>query len=169
MQFWIGGEPVSSARPRAFAIKGKGGKSTARVHKGGGKKLAAWEALVKQAAHAAATDRASPVWGRGLPLAVTLCFYIRRPLYHYVGNNRDGRPLKPASPQIHTHTPDIDNLMKAVLDACSSILWHDDRQIGRIECTSLYTNDDTPGCWIRVTNFTDGQADFIRRRNTDEQ
>jgi len=42
--------------------------------------------------------------------------------------------------ETHTHKPDLDNLIKFVLDSCNGILWEDDKIIGLIDATKRYSN-----------------------------
>lgn len=42
----------------------------------------------------------------------------------------------------HTKKPDLDNLIKAVCDACNGILWLDDRQIAEISARKIYGDSD---------------------------
>lgn len=41
--------------------------------------------------------------------------------------------------QPHTKKPDIDNLVKFVLDACNGILWEDDKKIVAINAKKIYS------------------------------
>lgn len=63
-----------------------------------------------------------------LPICVDLTFVVRRP-----------KSTKLAYPK-----PDIDNYVKAVLDACNGKLWQDDSQIVLIYASKLWT--PTPRC-----------------------
>jgi Holliday junction resolvase RusA-like endonuclease len=46
--------------------------------------------------------------------------------------------LKDSVPVEHTQTPDIDNLLKFVMDAGNKILWQDDSQIWRVEMEKVF-------------------------------
>lgn len=46
--------------------------------------------------------------------------------------------------------PDLDNLIKAVLDSATGILWVDDAQIVDMACQKRY---GTPGIWIGVGRY----------------
>ena len=37
--------------------------------------------------------------------------------------------------------PDIDNLFKAVTDACTGVVWHDDNQIVSVQMEKMYAED----------------------------
>ncbi len=70
-------------------------------------------------------------------ISLSLTFYMPRPKNHY----RTGRykhKLKGKSPVYHLNKPDIDNLIKFVLDSGNGILWKDDSQIFQIEALKKY-------------------------------
>jgi len=49
----------------------------------------------------------------------------------------------------HTKKPDIDNLIKAVMDAAKGILWRDDSQVVRLRAAKQYTVEQ-PGIEIII-------------------
>jgi crossover junction endodeoxyribonuclease RusA len=58
---------------------------------------------------------------------VTAIFYFDRPKKHYRGNG----DLRPDAPVFHTHRPDTEKLMRALLDAITGVCFHDDSQAAR--------------------------------------
>jgi Holliday junction resolvase RusA-like endonuclease len=48
----------------------------------------------------------------------------------------------------HTKKPDLDNLMKAVLDAINGVIYQDDSQVYRFSCVKLYS--DKPRTYISI-------------------
>lgn len=70
------------------------------------------------------------------PLIVDIDFHLPPP--KRVPKDRKGRPAC---------KPDLDNLVKAVTDACNGILWHDDGQIVGMYITKKY---GPPGILIEV-------------------
>ena len=56
----------------------------------------------------------------------------------------------------HTSKPDCDNVMKSILDCCTSVgLWHDDAQVVSVDLVKLYADPDTaPGA---VLEFFEGK------------
>ena len=42
----------------------------------------------------------------------------------------------------HTKKPDLDNLVKSVLDGLNGILWEDDKQVAEIRARKFYGSDD---------------------------
>lgn len=104
VSFFVEGEPVAQPRPK-FASRGKFGK--AYTPRG---PIQPWREKI---ALVAASKIAQPISG---PIEVSFQFWFKRPKSHF----RSGRfsdELKPDSPILHTQTPDIDNLSKAVLDS----------------------------------------------------
>lgn len=72
------------------------------------------------------------------PLKVTLYFDFQRPKSHFgTGKNKD--ILKENSPNNHTSRPDIDNLVKFVLDALNTIYWRDDSVICELHVFKFYS------------------------------
>ena len=57
------------------------------------------------------------------PIRLDLVFVMPRP------TKRDGRKHKHAFRYPHAIKPDLDNLIKSVVDALTGLLWRDDKQI----------------------------------------
>jgi len=72
------------------------------------------------------------------PLAVMLYFDMPRPKGHY-GTGRNAGVLKASAPKEHTKKPDIDNLVKFVLDALHGVYWRDDSIITSIWAKKSYS------------------------------
>jgi Holliday junction resolvase RusA-like endonuclease len=103
-------EAVPKARPR----KGKGGKFYTPKKTAFFEEALAW--LVR-------SQLARPLEG---PLRLTVLFGLRRP------------KRAPASPQWHTNTPDLDNLVKALFDGLNGVAWSDDSQICQLVTSKHY-------------------------------
>ena len=54
---------------------------------------------------------------------------MRRPDDHFVGSDRLSRLLKRGAPRVRPIRPDIDNLLKFVLDGMNERVYADDRQV----------------------------------------
>lgn len=76
----------------------------------------------------------TPITG---PINLTIIFYMPRPKNHYRTGKHAGE-LKDDSPYWHTGRPDIDNLLKLIMDSLNGIFWRDDAQICRIEARKIY-------------------------------
>jgi len=58
---------------------------------------------------------------------------------------------KPMTRAPHAKRPDVDNLAKAVKDALSKLVWHDDSQIAQLEATKVIAaGDEQPHVRIKV-------------------
>jgi crossover junction endodeoxyribonuclease RusA len=69
-----------------------------------------------------------PSFDPGEPLTLSAYFWLPRPKSHY----RTGRymsMLREDAPQSPVGKPDVDNFVKAVLDAGSGCIWADDAQV----------------------------------------
>jgi Holliday junction resolvase RusA-like endonuclease len=62
------------------------------------------------------------------PLAVQMVVFKLRPKSHY-GTGRNADRLKPDAPDYPDLRPDVLKLARAVEDALTQVLWHDDAQI----------------------------------------
>lgn len=68
-----------------------------------------------------------------LPVEIGITFVFVRPKSHYTskGELRAGAPTHPGK-------PDIDKLCRAVLDALTGILYHDDAQVVSLNASKRY-------------------------------
>jgi crossover junction endodeoxyribonuclease RusA len=104
------------------------------------------------------TTIAEAVIGRGWhfdarlvgPVGVMLTFYLARPKAHY-GTGRNAGVLKPDAPIFHTGTPDVDKLVRGVLDALTQArVWRDDCQVASLFADKRYAEQTG----VRVVLFT---------------
>lgn len=116
IRFEIPGRPVPLKRHRGR------GKQMYDPNKGGK------ETFLAQCKH----HRPDGPWAG--PVGVTLDFFFQRPKKHY---DKAGSLLDTA-PDFNTNTPDVDNLVKFVMDTLNGIFWKDDCFIVHIRATKLY-------------------------------
>tara|TARA_R110000744_G_scaffold41284_4_gene93422 strand:+ start:4962 stop:5384 length:423 start_codon:yes stop_codon:yes gene_type:complete len=76
-----------------------------------------------------------PLNGRISLKAIFSMPYVKK---HYRTGKYSGM-LKANSPYEYTIKPDIDNLLKFVLDAGNKVLWYDDSQIWKVETEKVYS------------------------------
>lgn len=101
------------------------------------KRLRPWRATVSAAAREALEEmypdgQVLPLFGRGVPVHVSLVFTFARPASHY-GTGRNAAVLKPSAPAEHIGFPDVDKAQRAALDAFTDAgVVADDRQFTRI-------------------------------------
>lgn len=82
----------------------------------------------------------------GIPISnkairVKLAFYMKRPKAHY-GTGKNAGKLKPNAPFSHAKRPDLDNMIKWVLDCLNGSVWKDDSLISSISARKVY--DENP-------------------------
>jgi Holliday junction resolvase RusA-like endonuclease len=129
---WIPGVPKGQPRPRAFS---RGGK--ARVYDPG--TAEGWKSAIAREVGPHLPEK--PLGG---PVAVSLHLSMPRPKAHYKRG-----VLRLEAPAWHTSRPDADNVLKAVLDALTTVgLWHDDAQVCRVTVDRKY--GERPGALLEV-------------------
>jgi Holliday junction resolvase RusA-like endonuclease len=129
-------------------------KSTGRpIVKDNNIKLPRWRMTVTAAAieRMQVGDREFPFT---TPLAVSITFIFDRPKSHY-GTGRNAYAIKKNAPAYPAVTPDLDKLLRAILDALTDAgVWHDDAQVCWVQTAKRY-RDRTPlrgpGVHISVT------------------
>ena len=71
-------------------------------------------------------------------ISLNVTFYMPRPKTHR-RTGKYSKLLKKDAPLWHSIKPDIDNLVKFVMDALQGILWEDDCKIVSLEARKLYS------------------------------
>src|SRR5215831_7575057 len=150
VEFVVYGHPATAGSKRAFAIR-RDGKFTGRVAVvDDAARTKSWQGRVAQAA--AETGAACE---RG-PVKLALAFYLHRPRAHY-GTGRNDRRLRPSAPAWHCKRPDVLKLARAVEDALTGVLWHDDAQVCEEALSKHYTDDgESERVRVRVTRLATG-------------
>jgi crossover junction endodeoxyribonuclease RusA len=122
LEFVVAGIPAPQGSKRAFVRGGRVSlvESCARVKP--------YRALVSLAASQARTEAPTQQ-----PVGIAIAFVFVRPKSHYTskGELRAGAPTHPGK-------PDIDKLCRAVLDALTGILYHDDAQVVSLNASKRY-------------------------------
>lgn len=132
--FYAAGTPKPQGSKRAFVMGGK-----ARLVESGGAQHKDWRATVSQAAHDA-MGGAGPMDG---PVHVRITFWLQRPKSH--PKTRQTWP---------TQRPDIDKLVRSVLDSMTHVVWKDDSQVIDLDADKRWAYHDTqfgPGVSVTVT------------------
>jgi Holliday junction resolvase RusA-like endonuclease len=81
-----------------------------------------------------------------------------RPQAHWLpaGIRRAARVLRLDAPLWHASTPDIDKLCRAVMDALTSVVWIDDRQVARLVASKRWPDEgEAPGASIRIRELAE--------------
>jgi Holliday junction resolvase RusA-like endonuclease len=82
-------------------------------------------------------------------ISIELEFNMPRPKSHF-GTGKNAGNLKPTAPKYHLHTPDLDNLVKFVLDAMNGKFYDDDSQIISIVCKKTLSPDSDSGTVVII-------------------
>ncbi len=111
------------------------------------KNLKLWEATVRLKAREAkdwsgVSDKA---------IGVDVAFLFPRPRCDY-GTGKNSETLKDGAPQKYIKNPDLDKLVRGVLDGLSGVLFTDDRQVTKILATKHY-GEKRIGALIAVEEF----------------
>ena len=134
IRFFVPGKPATAGSKRAF-INRKTGRP---IITDACKRSREWKDTVATFAIAAMqTDGGREMFARGVPLAVSFYFAFLRPKSHF-GTGRNANKLKPSAPRLLAIRPDALKLARAVEDALTGILWHDDAQIVREHLSKDY-------------------------------
>lgn len=133
----VPGDPVAKGRPRATAIGGH-----ARVYTPANTRT--YEQRVAVAAREAMV-KAPPLEG-----ALSVSIEVTMPIPASWAKGRRADAL--AGLVMPTGRPDLDNLVKALTDACNGIVWRDDAQIVRLMAEKRY--GEQPGAVISVIPLT---------------
>lgn len=123
-RFTCAGTPVQGGSKKAFLVRKAGVVVRAALTDDAGKPNRAWMAVVRDAAEQAMQGRPPTVEA----VVVRLVFRFIRPASHF-GSGRNSAVLKPSAPVFHCQTPDVDKLVRLALDACTGVVWRDDKQV----------------------------------------
>jgi crossover junction endodeoxyribonuclease RusA len=145
---YIYGTPVPQGSARAF---NRGGKV---VVTSDNPKLKSWRAL---SAFVLKNDIAKVAKFDG-PVGVNLAFYFERPKSHLNGSGS----LRKGYSSSHIVKPDLDKLVRAILDAgTDATVWHDDAQVVRLTASKQYVGSSgreaLPG--VRIQIWKEGTND----------
>lgn len=129
-QMLIPGEPQGKARPRATVVGGH-----ARVYTP--KTTATYENLVRLC-FLEQNKGAEPEKG---PVQIEMVFYFAPPKSAYwpVNSKHNGELKDGWLDKRQTSKPDIDNLVKSVLDGLNGVAFKDDSQIWRVTASKMYS------------------------------
>lgn len=116
LKFFIPGNPVSKGRPRFVRIKRFVKTYTPE-------KTEKWERLVALISAKQRFQRELPT----CPLRATMTFYLPRP------------KSLPKKTEHHTKKPDLDNLIKSVIDGMQGVLFYSDSQIYMVNALKMYS------------------------------
>jgi crossover junction endodeoxyribonuclease RusA len=92
-----------------------------------------------------------------------VAFSLIRPKSH-MGTGRNAHLVKGSSPRYPTTNPDIDKLLRSLLDALTQVCFADDNQVTQINVTKSYTAPgDAPCTYVRLTELEAAQESLEER------
>lgn len=133
--FVVPGTPVGKGRPRSSILRGKGGKQILKngqpiIHHHTPEKTASYENLVKVKAQQAMAGR--PVIEG--PVEVSIRLIVTPPASWSQKKQREA-----LEGRIYPTTkPDIDNVLKGIMDACNEVIFKDDKQAVDVRVAKRY-------------------------------
>jgi Holliday junction resolvase RusA-like endonuclease len=143
IEFEVKGLPVTQGSLRAYSNPHTG---RAVVVHAAPQPLRNWRNAVASQASDAMKGR-PPVRGA---VRLQLEFWLPRPQGHY-GTGRNKWLLKPSAPMNPTKKPDLDKLMRAVLDALKGIAWADDALVTEVKAAKRFTDaNEAPYLWVEL-------------------
>jgi len=147
IEFVVPAVPVTQPRQRHRVVQA-GGKSFAMNYTPKTDKVNAFKATVRMAASKA--YQGPPLNG---PVILTATFVLPRP-------QRRVWKTRPMPREPHTTKPDLDNLIKALKDALSALVWTDDCRAFRYRDTAKWiaAGDEQPHVEVRIESL-DGKTE----------
>lgn len=119
--FFVPATPVAQPRQR-HRIAGKGREAFVQSYVPTDHPVHGWKDAIREAAFRAA---AGEFFVKDEPVGVEMVFVFERPASHF----KKSGMLAKGAPRFKTSKPDLDNLEKALKDACTAVIWHDDAQV----------------------------------------
>jgi len=117
--------------------------------------LARWRSAVAETGREAMVAAgAGPFVGA---VAVEVTFYVRRPLAHFSGRRRS-HPVRDDAPTFSSTVPDLDKLVRALLDSLTGVVWGDDSQVAVIQAEKRYAAPEPAGARVAVWPLVEGPA-----------
>jgi Holliday junction resolvase RusA-like endonuclease len=90
----------------------------------------------------------------GAPVRVEATFYLQRPKSHY-GTGRNANVVKASAPAYPVGRPDVDKLLRALLDALTNTVVADDSQVVEVLARKVYCGPhDEPRVEVSVFALT---------------
>jgi len=138
ISFFVLGVPVPKGSAKAYVNKHTG---RAQVMQDNREKQKPWASAITL------TAMVSGVKGTLSPVKVDLVFAMPRLKSHF-GTGKNATSIKPNAPLEHTSKPDLDKLIRCVLDALTGVAWHDDSQVFEVHAKKIYRSN--PGVQITL-------------------
>lgn len=135
---FVPGVPVPKGSARAFYNRKLGRSLVVQTN---ADKQKPWASMVSLIAQEAGLTPVSD----GCRLMIT--FFMPRPKMHWKANGY----LKTAAQNVpHTKKPDLDKLVRCILDALTGVAYADDSQVVAVDAGKVYADSAVVGCEIKV-------------------
>ena len=131
--FTVDGVPVPQGSMRGYVV------GNHAVLTSDNPSLGAWRQGVAERARQAMIGQ-QPYAG---PVEVGIDFYLPRPRGHF-GTGKNAARLREAAPEHPTKKPDIDKLVRAILDGMTGIVFVDDAQVWSLTAVKHYIGEGKP-------------------------
>lgn len=148
ISFFVPGCPIAQPRIKARGVFARG-RVFARVYEPGGKTspVRQWKSDLQAEAYKHVNG--SLLAG---PLALKATFFFPRP-------QRLNRSKDPVGPIPYDVKPDIENVLKALMDSMTGIIYNDDRQIASICVEKFFARKGgDPGTRVEISEIQRKQA-----------
>lgn len=98
--------------------------------------------LMKNAIRGRLTSQAI-YFRRDVPVKLSIVFFVPRPAAHFLGSRRTAEAILPEwrGEISHLGKPDLDNLIKFIMDVLNGIGYEDDNQVYKISSKKVYDNE----------------------------
>lgn len=142
ISFSVNGDPIPQGSKTAFV---RGGKAVIVDGKGAGiKKHKDWRAAVKSAAETAQAEETWTTWDG--PAEVHLWFYMAKP---------KSKPIWKVYPDTK---PDIDKLIRSILDSITGNLISNDSRVVKVVAEKVFAEPTKQGVFVKVITLDDKTA-----------
>lgn len=134
-EVWIAGEPVAKGRPRITSFNGQARAYTpAKTRKEEERVARLWTGICIP---------------QGEPIEVFVSAYHQRPKNHLLKSGLLSTAGKAS--YFPTKRPDLDNIVKLILDGLNGVAFHDDAQIVNLHAARYWAAvNEEPGVRVRV-------------------
>lgn len=165
LEFTVIGDPATKGSVTAYVPKRKDGSLVTRPdgspmvvkHDDTGRKGKSWSAAVASTAFEAMIDADVPMV-RDLPLVIEVDFYQPRAKGHF-RTGRNAHLLKPDAPAAPNKRPDVDKLLRAILDALKNVVYADDGQVASVIARKNF--GEPARAEVRVREFAPAVSDVV--------
>jgi crossover junction endodeoxyribonuclease RusA len=137
--FFCAGIPAPKGSTRSFMARGR------IVTKNANERTKPWQSAIGWSAAQAGLTPA------GGPVSLAMTFYMPRPKGHHRANGE----VKPSAPAKPDRKPDLDKLVRCVLDALTGIAYVDDSQVSDIRAHKAWAHPQSgrqPGVHVVVSS-----------------